>query len=66
MGSMIGTVLTKAAPVLQGIAFELGRSIVKETLNYISTKAAVNAALKESDMARQVNHIERIVMSYGQ
>lgn len=66
IGTTLGIVASKAAPVVSGMLFELGRGIVKETINYYSTKAAVEAALRDSDISRQVNHIERCVMSFGQ
>ena len=70
IGITLGTVASKAAPAISGMLFELGKevvkSVVREAANYYMTKAATEAALQESDIARQVNHIERCVMSFGQ
>ena len=66
VGTTLGVIASKAAPVVSGMLFEVGRGIVKEAINYYTTKSAVEAALRDSDISRQIDHIERVVISFGQ
>lgn len=66
IGTTLGVAASKVAPMVSGILFEIGRGIVKEAMNYYTTKSATEAALRDSGIARQIDHIERCVMSFGQ